>query len=74
VSSLLDLGCGDGGLTMPVAEGIGVSMVYVIDLDEENRGKDESLYTNWTSMESFRYIRMLSSKNVLKETSWKYSE
>jgi|GEM_PF-1556546 Methylase involved in ubiquinone/menaquinone biosynthesis len=35
-ASLLDLGCGDGSSTMLVAERIGASKVYGIDLDEEN--------------------------------------
>ena len=36
MSSLLDLGCGDGSLTMLVDERIRASKVYEIDLDEEN--------------------------------------
>jgi trans-aconitate methyltransferase len=35
-ASLLDLGCGDGSSTMLVAERIGASKVYGIDLDEES--------------------------------------
>jgi trans-aconitate methyltransferase len=35
-ASLLDLGFGDGSSTMLVAERIGASKVYGIDLDEEN--------------------------------------
>jgi len=55
-ASLLDLGCGDGSSTMLVAERIGTSKVYGIDLDEENtmRARErESLPIDRTSMRSF---------------------